>query len=288
VIRRNRIIDVDGPSGSNVGGLKLDGCVDCRAEDNVISDIKVGGTRDNQNSAGIHSYDASRTLIQNNTINGAYNGIFHKRSTGGDGLVISRNYISDTRNGVWFSIGGVGDPAHRNQIVFRNIFRDVDVGINAILHETMSQSTDLSIQNNVFMTQLALNVRGFDQVRFIGNIVHGAVINMNMDGRGERSWLRPTTTCSMASSSSRACLAASIQIGPMLVGGSERLAWNRHSVVADPRFRDAFRFMLEADSPARGMGEGRSDIGAYPEANDHIGAREPKVPSCSLKSFEIQ
>ena len=57
VIENNNIHDVDGGPGSNVGGIKFDGCRYCVARNNYIHDITVAGTntvfKNGANSAGI-------------------------------------------------------------------------------------------------------------------------------------------------------------------------------------------------------------------------------------------
>ncbi len=174
VVRNNHIHHVDGNTGGNVGGIKFDRCGYCVADHNRIHHIYVGGTMNNQNVAGVHSFDMHHTTISNNDISTTYRGVYHKRSSGQKGAIIRNNVFHDLFDtGIIYSVAGGGNPGHKDQEVYKNVFYNVPTGVKSTVWETTTANDGLAIHNNVFATKTAISLAGHQGVEIWDNIFLG-------------------------------------------------------------------------------------------------------------------
>ena len=171
-IRNNHIHHIDGPTGSNVGGITFSAVKNGLIQNNLIHDVYVGGQH-YQNAAGIHSYGMENTTIEYNTILNTYNGIYHKKSSGAKGLLVRNNFFHQNEKGIWYSIQGTGSPPHINQEVYNNIFYQNTMGISASVHETSTASTGLFVANNTFI-ECGIGLRGMSNVQIWNNIFYNS------------------------------------------------------------------------------------------------------------------
>ncbi len=114
------IHSIDWDAGSNVGGIRFDEVVKPVARNNIIHNIRVAGVL-NGNGSGIASYGMEDALIENNEIYDAYNGVYHKLSTGRIGALVKKNIVHDVIRGFYYDVQGGGSPGHVNQRVTQNI-----------------------------------------------------------------------------------------------------------------------------------------------------------------------
>jgi len=275
VVKDNHIHHVYAPAGANGGAIKFDDCGYCTADGNLLHHVYVGGTIGNQNTAGVHSYDMHHTTISNNEIYSAYSGVFHKRSAGQKGAVVRNNFIHDVNHGVWYSVGGAGDPAHVDQEVYENVFVNASsAGIYAKTDETATVSKGLAIHNNVFRGGKGITLKGYQGVNIWNNIFRDvspaittisgdrppliAYADYNLYWTGA-SFLLDQYGSNTSYSSLSAWQAAS---HPHLATRP-----GAHDFVADPAFVDmgANDFHLTATSVARDRGRNSEDLGAYPD-----------------------
>jgi parallel beta-helix repeat protein len=267
VVDGNVITGCDGDSGSNVGGVYMSSCSGCTISNNTISKIRVGGVR-YQNGAGIHGFDQELSTIEGNTISDAYNGIYHKKSTGRKGLIIRRNTIRDVDQGIWYSISAGGNPPHIDQETYENV---IQASVNCIRgsgDETNPQSNGLTVRNNVFVDcDMGVVSRGFLNLRIQSNIfqnVASAIVTQYGSWRNEL----------VAESNNLFSPALSITV--QQYGAESRFAnveaWKSFSgfgagdLVADAQFTapGSFDFTLKPTSPAKGAGHDGRDAGAFP------------------------
>jgi len=196
VIEDNHIHHVDGSRGANIGAVRLNGCSNCVVRNNKLHDVKVGGDQTNQNGAGVHSFDMTNALIENNEIFNVASGVFHKRSGSVNipGAVIRRNIIHDTHlYGLYYSVSGAGDKAHYQQNVYENIFYNIgNACVYASVNETSSLSQGIYIYNNTFDGS-GVFLTGFAGAEIYNNIFYKtqgwgkyAIITTNQYGHTSR------------------------------------------------------------------------------------------------------
>lgn len=290
-VENNHIHHIDGGSGDNVGGIKFNACGWCVADNNRIHDIYVGGVF-YHDAAGIHSYDMHDTVIKNNDISRAARAVFHKRSSGQKGAVIHNNVFHDVDEGIFYGIGGTGDPGHFGHEVYENVFYNMRNGVVSRLWETSTASEGLSIHSNVFAAENAVILGGYRGVEVWDNIFLG-------NGR------KIVTTDSSSGWDSHIDFADyNLYDGGIYniiaASGSEKTyrtidEWRTagsfpgitgtpgaNSLVTSAGFVDAgaHDYHLLADSPAVGTGRYSQSIGAYPDGSGVIGlANRPLAPT---------
>jgi parallel beta-helix repeat protein len=282
VVDGNVITGCDGDANSNVGGIYMSSCTECTISNNVISSIRVGGLR-NLNGAGIHGYDQEYSVIEGNTISDAFDGIYHKKSTGRKGLIIRRNVIRDVEQGIWYSISAVGNPPHIEQEVYENVIQASISCIRGSGDETSPQSNGLAVTNNVFVgCGAGVLSRGFLNLSVRSNIFHNvgdAIVTQY------GAWRDELVT------ESNNLFSPGVSITLQQYAAESRFAdlsaWNSFSgfgtgdLVGDPLFTapDSLDFTLQPGSPAIGGGHDGRDIGAFPGA---AGA-QPMAPVLSIQ-----
>jgi len=266
----------DGVAGDNVGGIYIGGCSNCTIVNNSINDIKVGGVY-YENGAGIHGYGQTNCTLQNNQITNAYTGIFHKRSSGGMGLLIANNVISNVTLGIVYSVGGAGDPPHNNQRVYNNIIDASGSGIYALVAETSTPSQGLFIKHNVFLGSNAISVWGYNGLVIQDNIFYNltsdaiqqqklawpaelTTMTNNLFYAGATFWLQQYASNAVHYTTLASFLAAT--------GFS-----SSDNLVANPAFvaPSSGNYHLAVGSPAVGAADDGTNIGAYPKGTETVG-----------------
>lgn len=281
LVERCWIHGIDGAGGTNVGGIRFDDCIRGTALLNLIHNIRVGGSN-NGNAACIHGYRMEDMLLVANTLFDAYNGIFHKLSTGNIGLLVLRNLIHNCFQGIYYDVQGQGSPTHKNQRVLQNIFylNDSDIYLNAA--DAAGQNDGLTIGNNTFGSV----IKG---IGYEDNTINIDVYNnIFFPGLIDRALMYESETMASLLSNYNffAPGADRFQIDRFEAGdltynslASWQAAQNRdqNSTVGDPLFIDAANrnYRLQAGSPARTAGRGGINpliCGAYVNDNDQIGS----------------
>jgi nitrous oxidase accessory protein NosD len=268
VVDGNIITGCDGDANSNVAGIYMSSCIECTISNNNISSIRVGGLR-NLNGAGIHGYDQELSVIEGNTISDAFDGIYHKKSSGRKGLIIRRNVIRDVDQGIWYSIAAAGNPPHIDQEAYENVIQANISCIRGSGDETIPQSSGLTVTNNVLVgCGAGVLSRGFLNVRVQSNIFHNvgdAIVTQYGSWRDEL----------VTESNNLFSPAMSIALQQYAAENrfSDLAAWNALSgfgagdLIGDPLFTapDSLDFTLQPGSPAKGASHDGRDIGAYPD-----------------------
>ena len=276
-IRSTYIHNIDGPAGSNVGAVRLDGTSGGLVDNNIFHTIRVGGSV-NANAAGVHGYSMERITISNNLIYDAYNGVFHKKSSGQDGLIIKNNIFRDVTNGIWYSVQGIGSPPHVNQIAKNNLFIRTSTGIHAGVWETSSQSNKLYISNNTFVdsTDSSISIIGMTDVRIWNNIFYGNSISLftannsstNLTDISELDYnlYYPSLRILLNGYGSNAVEFTSRDslINATLTPTVSYLSPSRNSIIDDPKFNSNIGdYTIPNNSPAHSSGKYGDDIGAH-------------------------
>ncbi|NOX99423.1 MAG: hypothetical protein GXP30_06795 [Verrucomicrobia bacterium] len=189
IIEDNYIYDVGAAVGNNVGGVRLDSCEGCIVRNNRIRDIRINDGAQQTNSAGIHSYRMSNSVIENNKIWNSYNGVFFKQADfeGKGDVTIRRNIIHNVVEGVRFTVQGFGFPGHQEVTVKENLFYQYSAGIWARVSESSTESSGLYISNNTFVDgapyplepAVSFLINGYTDVQIWNNIsTAGAVVEL--------------------------------------------------------------------------------------------------------------
>lgn len=275
VVENNTVNHCDGVAGDNVGGIYIGGCVNCTIANNNINDIKVGGVY-YENGAGIHGYSQTNCTLSNNQITNAYTGIFHKRSSGKTGLLITNNVISNVTLGIVYSVGGAGDPPHENQRVYNNIINASNYGIYAVVYETSSPSQGLFIQHNVFLGSAGITEWGYDGVVVQDNIFYNLSADAIDTQKG--TWKSELTTMS----NNLFYTGGTFYLQEYGTGAAQyssvasflsATGFPSTNKVANPMFvaPTSSNYQLASGSPAIGAAHDGTNIGAYPTGKEVIG-----------------
>ena len=166
--------DVEPEDRDNVGGVRLDGCSGCLVRGNEIHDVEVPpdvGGGNASNGGGVISFNMQDSDIEHNLIYNSYNGVMHKRSTGGPGARIRRNIFHAVTNGVYYLHAGAGDPPHVDPLVEQNHVYDCDYGVYAIVHESETASRGFTFRDNVLRCDVGLFLQGAQDVSLSGNMI---------------------------------------------------------------------------------------------------------------------
>lgn len=269
------IHDVNWGGGTNVGGIRFDWVVNPVARNNRMHTIRVAGQH-NMNAAGIISYGMENALIEYNEMYDAYNGVYHKMSSGNIGALIQNNIIHDVNRALYYDVAGGGSPGHVNQRVTKNIIYSSTVGVHMdaihaspvndgfLVWNNVIQADDwgvqfanarnVSVYNNIFTGSFRnkavasiYNNLAITEIDF-NNYFHNEEFVLFLWGNNEASYNNLTTWQSMES-------------------------YDLNSSAADPMFVDAanHNYQLKSGSPAIGSGKGGLNMGAYPNGNETIG-----------------
>lgn len=269
--------DIDGVTGTNVGGARLDGVTRATVINCKFHTIRVGGTT-NANAAGVHGYGGEDCFIENNTIYDAYNGVFHKLSTGNIGYLIKLNLIYNVNRGVYYDVQGGGSPPHKNQRVTQNIIKDTDVALFMNAKGASGANDIWDVWNNVVDDfRIGLVMENLTNGDFWNNIFLSGANRSYQDSIIHRS------TSSFASDNQLFFNAQSFeydQFGGSSASYSTLAAWqsgqsqDANSDIGDPLFDDRANndYHLGDGSPAIGTGKGGVDMGIYLTGNETIGA----------------
>jgi len=214
IVKNNKIHDVWGQPGTNVGAIHLSVCWYCEAYDNLLYDIGIlrdiggdiypfcagcdippGVTQEQadsyrQNTGGVFAFDGQAMDVHHNKIWNAGNGIFIKRpytqsdlaKNDGDGD-FHHNLIYDTIIGMRFSTFS-GGPPHIYARIFNNIMYSVTYGpmATAISNDSSIAATangTVVIFNNTLIAKASIGIVGFVDARVFNNIMenttHGLI-----------------------------------------------------------------------------------------------------------------
>jgi hypothetical protein len=168
---------IDGTLGNNIAGVVAQNVSYLTVKNSSFHDNTGTGVQDNNNVAGILSLSGfDYAVIENNEIYNVGMGVFNKRSEGNKGAIIRDNVIHDIdKDGIFYSVAGVGDNPLIDGEVYRNIIYNLTAGqyaINAILYETVTQSIGLDIYNNVLDAPNGISIRGVKEVNIKNNIFY--------------------------------------------------------------------------------------------------------------------
>jgi hypothetical protein len=275
VVENCYIHNIDGGAGSNVGGIKADGCDRCEFRNNIIHDIFVAGVNkvfaNGGNSAGIHSYGMQFTTIENNDLSEAYNGVYHKKSSGDTGCIIQNNTIHDVTKGIYYGVQGANDNPHIDQRVYENVFYNMEHPIEAGSNDTREPSHGLKIAGNIFDAPNGIGLINYNNVEIWNNVFlnmanayASGAIGTNKDMPTE--WI---TYCNY-----NAYFPSAIRFNLHIYTTEEyytsvadwqtNTGYDLNSITNDPLFADAanHNYTLSANSPLIGSGKDGSNIGS--------------------------
>lgn len=317
IIENNHIHGIRGPWGHNVGGVRLDSCSYCTVRNNVIYDIKISADPQT-NSAGIHSYRMSNSVIENNDISDSYNGIFYKQAPfdGSKSAIIRRNIIHNIKEGIRLTPQGAGYPGHQDLEIYENIFYEFGRGIYSHLQEASTAANGLKLHNNVFAEGVGYGgapepecmvIGGFRGVEIWDNICHDvthAIITEYIpDGNNHFADITFIDYNIFSNSDQFRSGRYGGYLSPVQLdtryynlfdwqsnGGNTHTIsasnLDKNSINSNPKFVSEFdrNYRLAADSPGRGQGRYGNNIGAYTTDAVIIGAgfevkSPPKPPA---------
>ncbi|WP_015047114.1 right-handed parallel beta-helix repeat-containing protein [Simiduia agarivorans] len=177
----NHIHTIDGPSGTNVGGIRADRVGKAYIANNLIHDIRVGGDMAKENGAGVHSYRMWEVTIENNEIYNAANGIYYKypddESRGN--TIIRKNYFHDTiLDAIQLSNNDTAPGHHVDNVISQNIVYNCGGFYDDDTYQSSVQANGLKIFNNTVVNSGGIEVRGTKNVEIYNNIFYGVSTNI--------------------------------------------------------------------------------------------------------------
>jgi len=298
ILDENLIHGIDGGSGSNVAGIRMDYVGHSTISNNIIYNIRVAGEH-NGNAAGVLSYEMHNVIIENNEFFDSYSGIFHKTpadSTQKSG-VFRKNLIHDTDRAIYFNTNETVPITgfHNGTEVYNNVVYNSGLFIYDHSYQSKAQSTGLKVYNNTVIGA-DFGIRGFDKVEFYNNIlVDKPGINTYYQ---EHVFTDPGTRKAPGLILSDYNLYFPNFVAQVGVYSNEKKVFNslsewqvsgfdgalftidvsapgpdEHSAVEDPLFinKEVNNYRLQPQSPAKTMGINGGVIGAYITDNDVIG-----------------
>ncbi|AUP79709.1 hypothetical protein C1H87_13730 [Flavivirga eckloniae] len=165
----------------NTGGVRLDGCNNCVVRNSIIHDIYSIKPGQNPFSSepyllhsGIHGYQPSNCIIENNKIYNVARAIFQKQAHEGHekSHVVRNNIIFNANNtALALEIQGAGAAAPRNAEFYNNLVYDCNSAVNVPLQDVGEQGDGLKIYNNTIIntrsiayTEEMINVEVFNNI----------------------------------------------------------------------------------------------------------------------------
>lgn len=292
-VENSYIHDVEGPAGSNVGGIRFDGepaCEGCVARNNVIGGVRLAGDPQNMNAAAIHSFGINNGILENNELYDSPAGFFHKgEAANSSATTIRRNVIHDVNHGVristqssrpqrgyriyenvMYNVTGAGvytplDYGNADLHLYNNVIEGSNVGV------VLYNFSDIRLWNNIFLLPSANNVI---QINASGAPTQLTYSNYNLFGQSQ--------TCVLD------------EFGPnprrytTLASWQSGTNFDRESLAGSPAFvnRNARDYHLAAGSLGLGSGQNGENMGAYRTGTEVIGpgARaRPRAPTLSVQ-----
>lgn len=297
-ILNNHIYNVSALAGmepedrDNIGGVRLDGCLQCRVSGNEIHDVVVPpdvGNGRPENAAGVHSFDMEDADISANLIYNVYNGVMHKRSTGGPGARVRQNVIHDVTTGVYYLNAGAGDPPHHDQVVEQNHIYNCAYGIDANVHESVTPSRGFQFESNTLRCDYGLRLRGTEGVVIRHNLIESAVYSIAIrpaDGRAveivfsDFNLFAPDARFNTEDLDQDPPAAPDL---PTLADWQRQRGLDANSLEAEAGLRSnaGQQGWLLPGAAARGRGQDGVDIGAHPTGDQILGpaAGLPPAPT---------
>lgn len=295
----NIIHNIDGGTGNNVAGVRIDDAGYSLISDNTIYNIRVGGV-DNANAAGVLSYGMYETTIQNNNISDAYSGVFHKIPdvNGRKGGVFKKNVIHDVKLAFYFNNNdGVPESTiHYNTELVQNIVYNTTAFLYETTHIAYGQSRGLKIYNNT-VVGADVGVRGFADVEIKNNIFYNfpglitvyqpdaltdAKVHYPSIALSDYNVFYPEFSGAVGVYSGNETRAYSLLEWQGIGYGGDPLTIDvpapgpdSHSTTSDPLFVDVANnnYHLSDQSPARNMSSEGGAVGAYITGTEIIGVR---------------
>lgn len=168
----------------NVGGVRLDNCIQCTVRNNLIHD-----TYDTRNPgsnpfnaepyslhSGVHGYRPGQCIVENNTIYNVAKGVFQKSPNPEllDANVVRNNLFYNITNAAFeLGVQGSGSPPSYNASFHGNVVYDAFRGVRVLLSETDIQSDGMRVYNNTFYNVEvgAVEITGYHGIEFFNNII---------------------------------------------------------------------------------------------------------------------
>ncbi|WP_438711816.1 hypothetical protein ACSTS3_04455 [Aquimarina muelleri] len=167
----------------NVGGIRLDGCDSCVIKNNIIHDIY--DTHSNSNPitnrpyalhSGIHGYQPSNCIIENNLIYNVDKAIFQKQAdeTHEKSHIVRNNIIRNANKGLVMEIQGSGLPAPLNAEFYNNLIIDVETTVSIPLQDVGEQGDGILIYNNTLINCGSIGyIQEMLGIEIFNNIIFG-------------------------------------------------------------------------------------------------------------------
>lgn len=150
IVEENTIHNIQDDPGNNLGAVKLNDTYNAEVRNNRIYNVFTSS----KNEAGVHSFDGTNILVENNEISDVEFAFFQKRSRSitDKGVTFRRNIVYDAEAGLQHGVSSGGNPGHFDVEVYENLFYDVNAGLQSSLASAGSQSDGLAFYNNTIVS----------------------------------------------------------------------------------------------------------------------------------------
>lgn len=170
----------------NIGGVRLDGCIDCIVRNNVIHDIydvRSHAPKSNPFTSvphgmhsGVHGYRPSGCIIENNYIYNVEKGVYQKEPNqeGAKSNEVRQNIFENMNEAFHLgNMGSNGSPFFQASF-HHNLVKNTHIAVGAFMYEGKAISDGLDIYNNTLV-----NVNTLVEIQKVKNV---SVYNNIIDG----------------------------------------------------------------------------------------------------------
>ncbi|WP_144392670.1 DUF1565 domain-containing protein [Pleionea sediminis] len=281
----NIIFNIDGIAGANVAGIRFDNTTFSTARNNLIHNVTVDGVS-NQNASAITSFGMEDVIIEKNTMYNAYNGVYHKRSSGGTGALIRFNIIHTVTRGLFYDVAGTGNAPHVNQRITQNVIYGVKDAIRLDASDASGVNDGFHVWNNTITADgSAIWIENVKNANIYNNLVFGPL--------GKSAFRTGPTNAQISELNFNNYHDAEQFVLNVFTDNEKRYnsfsswksseSFDQNSTNVDPVFVDksARNYRLSPDSPLIGAGKEAVTIGAYITGREEIGyvGKRPKTPT---------
>ena len=185
-IEDNHIHNVNGKTGSNPAGIRLDTTGWSVVRNNLIHHVYHGGQLNlfnHSNNGGVLSFYGHNITVEYNEIHDMAHAIYHKMAdiSSRKGWVIRNNKLHNVYSAMRWASQGASDGTtrkHHDAEVYENVIYNAVLGIDLWVINDLTTHENISIYNNTFIN-VQNHLFGWNNVQLWSNIFYNNLANVS-------------------------------------------------------------------------------------------------------------